>query len=128
MQKISSELQQFLADLEGEAAFNDKPISCNTRSRVGDTPLHIAAIRGTLDIAYHLLDLGVDIDATGENGYTALHYAVAHERVDMVQFLVDQGCDVSIRIFDGDGDTAGDLVSYCENGDVKLQIKAILDK
>ena len=46
----------------------------------GDTPLHVAAMRGDLDEVAALLDGGAEVNARGELGDTALHLAVGQNR------------------------------------------------
>jgi ankyrin repeat protein len=54
----------------GELAFDE----INIR---GNTPLHLAAINGHVDIVNKLLKLEVEVDLNGrnKNGQTALHFA-----------------------------------------------------
>jgi ankyrin repeat protein len=120
-------LTNFYDELAGMAAgFEDAPeIGPHTRSRVGDTPLHIAAIRGDVKAIGLLLDLGADINARGENGYTALHYAVAQERPDVVRLLLGRGADKDIRFFDGRGQTADELAhcSFIINNEIIILLQ-----
>ena len=92
-------LQKFLQSLaDYEEGFGDaKQISPQTRSRVGDTPLHIAAIQGDLRAIALLIDAGADLAAAGEAGYTPLHCAVSQRRTDAVRLLLERGADTSLR-------------------------------
>jgi len=92
-------LSEFLLGLEGyDAGFGDDgPIGPHSRSRVGDTPLHIAAIQGNTRAISLLLDAGADIGAAGETGYTPLHYAVEQKRLAAVCVLLERGADLSLR-------------------------------
>ena len=92
-------LQKFLQSLEGyDAEFGDaEQIGPQSRSRVGDTPLHFAAIQGDLRAIALLIDAGADLAAAGEWGYTALHYAVCHQRHEAVRLLLERGADTSLR-------------------------------
>ena len=74
----------------------------HTRGNFGNTPLHVAAIRGELDALGWLLDAGADIDAVGEHGYTALHEAIAQHQREAVRFLLARGASPEIPNADGD--------------------------
>ncbi len=56
-----------------------------------------AAERGDTDAVQLMLDLGLPIEARGENGATALHTAAYAGSVDTVQLLLDRGADVEAR-------------------------------
>jgi ankyrin repeat protein len=118
----SSKLKQFLVALEDEAGFDDIKIDVNTRSRVGDTPLHIASIQGRASIVSQLLECGAEIDATGEDGYTALDYAVAHGHIETVRTLVSKGCNPGLRFFSGGGETARELAESTKNIRLKHEL------
>ncbi len=47
----------------------------DVRDDAGNTPLHIAALKGRLDFMKLLLEVGADVDAEGEDKHTALHTA-----------------------------------------------------
>ena len=123
-----SDLKQFFVDLEDEAGFDDITIDASTRSRVGDTPLHIASLQGKTSIVIALLKSGAEIDAAGEAGYTALHYAVTHGHIDTVRALVSLGCDTELRFFDGEGQSALELAAYTEDIQLKSKLVAALMK
>lgn len=122
-------LDSFYDELAGMAAgFEDAPeIGPQTRSRVGDTPLHIAALRGDIQAVNLLLDAGADINARGEDGFTALHYAVELCHPDVVRLLLERGADKEARFFfDGSGETATELAQYISNNQVKDEIINLL--
>lgn len=79
----------FLDDLHGLPEFADfKEITVNTKSSLGDTPLHVAAIRGDISALQALLDVGADVNAQGEHQYTPLHEAVEQGHVKAVRTLL----------------------------------------
>lgn len=89
-------LLTFLRELEDECGFNDETITPHTRSRTGDTPLHIAAINEDLKAIELLLDEGADLNARGEGGMTSLHYAVQMEKMEAIQLLLEHGADRAV--------------------------------
>ena len=122
-------LDNFYDELAGMAAgFEDADkIGPHTRSRVGDTPLHIAAIRGDVQAADLLLDARADIDAQGETGYTALHYAVSQCHPDVVRLLLERGADKKVRFFpNNSGETAEELAQYISDPQIKNEIIGLL--
>jgi hypothetical protein len=61
-------------------------------TRDGNTPLHLAVLRGDASAVEKLLAQGADAKATNDAGATALHYAVGSER--MVIALLARGAPV----------------------------------
>lgn len=69
----------------------------------GSTSLMIfAAISRNTDALQALLDVGVDINATNEQGFTALMFAAAYNRPEIVAFLLSKGADVGAQAYDRD--------------------------
>lgn len=58
------------------------------------TPLHMAARRGSVEIAEALLDCGADLEARDSVGDTPLRRAVNCAKPDLASLLVDRGADV----------------------------------
>ena len=81
----------------------------------GWTALHLASIRGYLEISELLTSSGADVNIRDRYGSTALHYASYFGRLKIVRLLLCQGADMSIR--DNSGRTALDLAS--SNGRLK---------
>ena len=55
---------------------------------VSKTPLHIAALRGHVDIAAVLIDKGADVNIEGSiHSETPLHRAASGGHIEMVKFL-----------------------------------------
>jgi ankyrin repeat protein len=88
--------QEGLPEFEG-VRLND----VNQVGRFGDTPLHVAAVRGNPDEVTALLDGGGDIHATGELGDTALHLAVGQGHRETVELLLSRGASREPRNDDG---------------------------
>jgi ankyrin repeat protein len=64
-------------------------VNKNAQDVNGNTPLHIAAVRGLLDILKYLLDQGALKSCRDKKGATILHKAVAH--VPVLRFLLESG-------------------------------------
>jgi len=93
----SPTLQEFLKEIEDSPEYLGVPFAgVHTRNVLGDTPLHIAAIRGDVHIIGLLLDAGAEIDAPGEHGYTPLHEAVEQGQVEAVRFLLSYGASPGV--------------------------------
>ncbi|PYH90390.1 ankyrin [Aspergillus ellipticus CBS 707.79] len=58
------------------------------------SPLHLAALRGHIDIARALIDAGADMNAYNDLDATPLQSAVAGKCQDMVAYLIDSGADI----------------------------------
>jgi len=67
---------------------NEKPAGTN-----GATALQAAAIRGHLQIAVKLLNVGANVNAPadGSDGRTAIEGVAEHGRLDMVKLLINAG-------------------------------------
>jgi uncharacterized protein len=96
---LSAELQRFLdeiRDLPDFVGLGESTIGVWSRGSFGDTPLHVAAIRGDTRMIALLLDAGAEIDARGEHGHTPLNEAVGQGHVEAVRLLLSRGADASI--------------------------------
>jgi ankyrin repeat protein len=68
----------------------------------GDTPLHLAAEKGHLDIVGYLTEKGANVNVKRRYGLTPLHFAAQSGHLDIVKYLVDEkGADINVR--DGHG-------------------------
>ncbi|KAK4312305.1 hypothetical protein Pmani_016258 [Petrolisthes manimaculis] len=57
----------------------------------GQTALHLASMKGFLDIAKALLEAGAFVEARNEEGITPLHLASRHNKPGLVRLLVEKG-------------------------------------
>jgi ankyrin repeat protein len=92
-------LAELASDLPSFAAI--APLSPNSRTSIGETPLQIAAIRGDTSAVAALIDAGANMDARGEHGYTALHEAVEQRQAAAVSLLLSRGASPTIANDDG---------------------------
>ena len=69
----------------------------------GRTALHLAAVKGDLDLVEKLLgNHNTDLlHAKDENGWQALHEAVREGHYEVVKYLVDMGADVGAATSNG---------------------------
>lgn len=95
--------------------------SVTSVSLFGDYPIHIAAIRGSIDEISTLLNNGAEIDAAGEHGYTALHDAVEQGHFKVVEFLLQRGASITIK--NNDGVTPAGLAELLEEGEIYSRLK-----
>ena len=74
----------------------------NSRDRIGQSPLHRAALEGGPGVIAALVAAGADVNAQDDRGTTPLHLAVEVKVPVRVAALLDAGADVHIRMQDGD--------------------------
>ncbi|XP_047040197.1 ankyrin repeat domain-containing protein 11 isoform X3 [Helicoverpa zea] len=72
------------------------------RNERGETPLHVAAIRGDHDQVKKLLDQGQDPDVPDFAGWTPLHEACSYGWYQVVVVLVNGGANVNAKGLDDD--------------------------
>lgn len=68
----------------------------------GNTPLHVAAIRGDAESVSLLIRAGANVNAHGEMGFTPLHEAVLHGHCNVASRLLGLGASTSSVNDDGD--------------------------
>ncbi|KAL8612705.1 hypothetical protein ACOMHN_025356 [Nucella lapillus] len=84
-------------NLEGiTKAYQADPRRLQTENAKGQRPLHVAAVKGHLDIVQFLIKEHADLDATDCHGDTALHCAVQQNHPQIVEALLQAGADDSI--------------------------------
>ncbi len=64
----------------------------------GRTTLHLAAMKGYIQIVHMLLEKGIDINTRDSQGWTALHLAAETGQQAVVKLLLDRGADFYARI------------------------------
>ena len=61
------------------------------------TPIHLAAVKGFLDIVKLFLKFGVDASLRSDDGYTPLHWATFKGNLELAAFLLDEGADINAQ-------------------------------
>ena len=82
----------------GIIALIDRGTDIDTKSKDGDTPLHLAISYGQTEIAFTLIDRGADIHAKTNGGLTPLHFAAFQGQIETATVLIDRGADVNDRV------------------------------
>ena len=82
--------------------------SVTMRGRTGDTPLHVASLRGDREAVRALLEGGADPNAAGEHGDTPLHGALEQKCVQVARILIAAGGSLDAR--NGAGVMARELI------------------
>ena len=74
----------------------------NFRSSTGqETPLHLTARAGHVEVARLLIELGADAAAQDKGGWTPLHRTSEAGDMDMARFLIEHGADATARDKEG---------------------------
>jgi len=79
-----------------------RPADVNARDRLGDAPLHHAALQGRVEAVSVLLAAGADMHARNHRGHTPLHLGALSGDSQIVELLVSGGADVNARSNSGD--------------------------
>jgi ankyrin repeat protein len=73
----------------------------NGRDKLGETPLHVAAVRGYQEASSLLIAKGAASNAKNEDGMTPLHAAALAGHKETVALLIAKGADVDAKNEDG---------------------------
>jgi ankyrin repeat protein len=90
-----------LNDIVLVQSFIDGGADVNERDELGETPLHVAVVRGYRGIASLLLENGADVNAGDVRGLTPVHAAAWRGYRDTVDLLITHGADITARDKDG---------------------------
>ncbi len=80
-----------------KAVIRNSPDLVNARAGFGDTPLHLAALKGESMVAEFLLSHGAEVDAKEREENTALHFAALAGHKAVAELLLSRGADVNGR-------------------------------
>lgn len=89
---------------------NIELLNVNSRGTLGDTPLHVAAVRGDIACARVLLEAGANPNIKGEYGYTPLHNAATHGHLGLAKLLIEHGALKDV--LNDDGETPAQLAIW----------------
>lgn len=73
----------------------------NTRDKLGETLLHMAAVRGYREMSSLLIAEGAEVNAKDERGLTPLHAAAWGGYQDILTLLINKGADINARSAEG---------------------------
>lgn len=79
----------------------------------GATPLILATLKGSLEIAEMLIKRGANVNHRNFNGHSPVKYAASKNHKDLLVYLLDQGADPNAR--DNIGEGALHRVASMEN-------------
>ncbi|XP_023311139.1 serine/threonine-protein phosphatase 6 regulatory ankyrin repeat subunit A-like [Anoplophora glabripennis] len=71
------------------------------RDKNGHTPLHLAILKGNLEVVNFLVKHKADVNVTDNSGRTSLQLAAKNGNLDIVKLLIDHGVDVNNQGNDG---------------------------
>lgn len=83
--------------VEAGANINEKNKFSHLMSRSGDTPLHWAALYGTIKEVKYLISKGADIKTKDNCGWTPLHCAIFSGNKELVSFFLSQNLDKKMK-------------------------------
>lgn len=67
----------------------------NIKDPAGNTPLHIAAVNGSVPLVEMLLSKGADINAVNTQLNTPLHLAIMNGKDEVCKYLIEKGTDLT---------------------------------
>ena len=71
------------------------PSKVNLRGGFGNTPLMLAAEKGSGEVVNFLLEQGAVADAKADNGFTPLMFAAMGGHAELVKLFLDKGAATS---------------------------------
>ena len=89
-------------DYELVTSFADMGTDIYLKTNDGLNCLHIAALKGHLNLCKTLIDKHkFDVAMTDNNGRTALHFSAQSGKYDLVTYFADMGTDIQLKTNDG---------------------------
>jgi ankyrin repeat protein len=88
-------------DISQLKALLDAGADVSSKDKLGETPLHVAAIRGYTQAAELLIMRGADIEAGDVRGLRPVHAAAWRGNDETLELLISKGADINARDQDG---------------------------
>jgi ankyrin repeat protein len=100
-----------------QAILQARPDSLNMKDEVGRTPLHMAALGGSIPAMKALIKAGANLNATTDNGRTALHELAASKspQKDIIELLLHHTKPQTLVKPDSRGNTPIHDAFRCDN-------------
>jgi hypothetical protein len=125
--KNNAVLQTLLAEFREMDMFYDcEIVAPESPCPDGDTPLHVIALDGDLDLLKKILPFVTNIDVAGDCGYTPLHYAIKWRHPEVAKLLLAQGADPE-RLADYDDSAIMLMEGRIEFADILRGIRRLRD-
>jgi ankyrin repeat protein len=89
-------IEQLLRRYVGENTYSFQDfteLTVNSVGREGETPLHMACLRGAVDDVRLLIVAGADVNARTDIGATPAHRAVGGQNAEILRLLLEAGAD-----------------------------------
>ena len=83
-------------------------------------PLHLAVLRGQIDVVQLLLEEKAEIEATDSDGYAPLHLAVLRGQIDVVQLLLEEKAEIETT------DEIGRTALFLAAGHYQIEVAQLL--
>lgn len=113
-------------DTPGALACLSAGTSIHARNFDEQTPLHIAAERGLVDVMRALLDKGADPDARDFEGETPLHLAALKDQSRAINLLLAHGADIDAQDNDGRTPLHHAILNLPENRALKAGVTLMM--
>jgi ankyrin repeat protein len=97
MLNVLEQLQQYWWNLTDEHGHDIPLTSVQQKNALGESPIHIAAWKGTPEDIEWLVTHGANINEPGEFGMSPLHYAYMSCKTENVRAVLAAGADTSLR-------------------------------
>lgn len=106
---------------------NVRKIHLNFKSLEGYTPLHLAVIKGHVDIVKLLMKLGVNIEVRDDCSNSPLYLAVKHSRLNVVKFLIKNMSPENMAHSDRNSDTGWTVMHEAASRDLNAIVTLLLE-
>jgi ankyrin repeat protein len=97
MSIVFDKLQQYWWSLTDDNCIDIPLTTVNQLNMLGESPIHIAAWRGSAEDVEWLIKNGANVNALGDLGMTPLHYAYMARKPETIKVLLEAGANPSLR-------------------------------